>query len=205
MTEGDAKTWLLDRFGASAVARLEGYERALLAASEAQNLIAASTVPAIWSRHFVDSAQLIGLAPERGVWVDIGAGAGLPGLVVAALSERQVILIEPRRLRAAFLMDVASSLGLAERVQIIQAKAQNAEIASKVAVVSARAVATIDRLLDAAAGFADCGTTYILPKGANAQSEVANARRTWHGAFHVKHSILDPLSQIVVVTGVSRR
>lgn len=205
MTEDEAKAWLGQRYDTAAVARVEGYVALLLEEAERQNLISAATIPSLWARHIVDSAQLLDHAPDVWRhWVDIGAGAGLPGVVVAALTGRQVTLIEPRRLRVAFLERCADSLGL-DRMDVVHAKAERVEGVGIADVVSARAVAKLDTLLAGSQGFADTTTTFVLPKGESAQSEVAAAKRTWHGRFHVKHSIVDPASGIVVASGVAAR
>ncbi|MBM3928049.1 MAG: 16S rRNA (guanine(527)-N(7))-methyltransferase RsmG [Sphingomonadales bacterium] len=205
MTEDDAKAWLAARFDADAVSRVANYVDLLLDEAERQNLISAATVATVWTRHIVDSAQLLDHAPnEWRQWADIGAGAGLPGIVVAALVSRPVTLIEPRKLRVAFLEHCASVLCL-DHVRIIHAKAERVTDIGIADVVSARAVARLGALLAAAKGFADRSTTFVLPKGESAQSEVAGARRTWHGSFHVKHSIVDPASGIVVASGVAAR
>ncbi|KQN24920.1 hypothetical protein ASE86_01145 [Sphingomonas sp. Leaf33] len=205
MTEEEAKGWLSERFDAAGVARVERYVALLLQEAERQNLISAATIPSLWARHIVDSAQLLNHAPDDWRhWVDIGAGAGLPGVVVAALTGRQVTLIEPRRLRVAFLERCADSLGL-DRMDVVHAKAERVEGIGIADVVSARAVAKLDALLAASQGFAGKATTFVLPKGESAHSEVAAARPTWHGRFHVKHSIVDPVSGIVVASGVAAR
>lgn len=205
MTEDDAKDWLATHFEAGAVDRVGQYVTLLLAEAERQNLISAATVPTVWTRHIVDSAQLLLHAPDDWQhWIDIGAGAGLPGIVVAALSGRQVTLIEPRKLRVEFLERCADQLDLSG-VQVIHAKAERVSDIGVADVVSARAVAKLESLLAASAGFAAKRTTFILPKGGSAQSEVASARRKWHGQFHVKHSIVDPTSGIVVASGVAAR
>ena len=99
-------------------ALVEAYVELLRAESERQNLIAPSTVEAVWDRHILDSAQLVRFEPRRGAsWVDIGSGAGLPGLIVALLTDGPITLIEPRRLRAEFLRAAVQQLGLSERVR----------------------------------------------------------------------------------------
>ena len=205
MTEDDARAWIVARHGEKAIDRLTAYGDLLVAANEEQNLVAPSTIATLWSRHLVDSAQLIDLASENGLWVDVGSGAGLPGLVVALLTERPVLLVEPRRLRVEFLLHCRDALGLGEQVGIVQAKAQNASIDAPASVISARAVARLDLLFDATRHLGDARTVYVLPKGISAQSELATAKPSWHGVFHVKHSVIDPESGIVVATGVSQR
>ncbi|WP_326523893.1 16S rRNA (guanine(527)-N(7))-methyltransferase RsmG [Sphingomonas sp.] len=181
------------------------YVEMLNAEATRQNLVAPSTLAAIWSRHIVDSAQLLDHAPQRWEnWVDVGSGAGLPGLVIGILNTSPVTLIEPRRLRTEFLRTCATALGL-DHVSVLQAKAETAPLSAPATIVSARAVASLDNLLRGAARFTDKATRYILPKGQSAQSEVAQARRSWHGTFHVEQSIVDPASGIVIASGIDPR
>lgn len=207
MTEEEARAWVRDRFGVSRETALARFGAMLVEESARQNLIARSTFETLWSRHLVDSAQLVPLAAAvpAGAWIDIGSGAGLPGLVVALLSERQVYLIEPRAKRVAFLRDAAAALGLSGQVSVIAARAENWRPAAPAAVISARAVAQLSALLTAAAHFSDSSTIWLLPKGQNAQSEVDAARAKWQGRFHVEPSITQPESGIVIATQIGAR
>ncbi|MDQ2877513.1 MAG: class I SAM-dependent methyltransferase [Pseudomonadota bacterium] len=173
--------------------------------NEHQNLIAPSTGGTIWARHLVDSAQLLLLADEEknGIWLDIGSGAGFPGLVIAALSGYEVHLVEPRRRRAEFLAGAARQLEIADRTLVHAAKVENVQVIADI--ISARAVATVDALLTAGTHCATRVTKWLLPKGKTGVEEIAIAKRSWHGVFHVERSVTDPDSAIVVVSGVSRR
>ncbi|CUS46323.1 MAG: 16S rRNA (guanine(527)-N(7))-methyltransferase RsmG [Pseudomonadota bacterium] len=204
MTEDDARGWIRERFGAKGEGRMAEFARLLIDESARQNLIAPSTLESIWSRHIVDSAQLIGLAAgNEGDWLDIGSGAGFPGLVVAALTERRTVLVEPRKRRVEFLQAAAETLGIASRVSVIAGKVES--VSEPVAVISARAVAQLNALLASAVQCSRRKTLWILPKGRTAREEVAVAEQTWHGVFHVEQSITDPESLIVLAKGVSRR
>ena len=205
MTPNDARDWLATRFGDRAIDRLGVYVALLIAGTERQNLIAPSTVPDVWSRHIADSAQLLDLAPDAWTsWIDIGSGAGLPGLVVAILDERPVTLVEPRKLRVEFLRACADAMNL-ENVEIRQTKIERVALTQPAPVMSARAVAALPALFSATRHISDERTVFLLPKGASAQSEVADVRRSWHGMFHVKRSVIDSTSGIVVATGVLPR
>src|SRR3546814_7900201 len=97
----------------AAWAGLERFAAMLVAENGRQNLIAASTIPTLWVRHIADSAQLLALDRDGdGLWLDLGSGPGLPGLVVAILSERPLMLVESRKRRCEFLRAVAEDLGL---------------------------------------------------------------------------------------------
>ena len=207
MTEEEAHAWVRDHFGVSRETLLARYADLLRAEAANQNLIAASTLDTLWSRHLVDSAQLVPLAAEapRGAWVDVGSGAGLPGIVVGILLDRPVVLVEPRARRVAFLRDVAEQLGLANRVTVQPSKVESYKPTNRAAVVSARAVAELSQLIASTAHCTDSSTVWLLPKGRNAQSEVEAARATWQGVFHVEPSITQPDSGIVVARGVRPR
>jgi 16S rRNA (guanine527-N7)-methyltransferase len=182
--------------------KLEAYAGLLRAESARQNLVSASTLDALWERHVLDSAQLVRFEPEPGVsWVDIGSGAGLPGIVVACLVEGPVTLVEPRKLRAAFLEETVRVLGLKATVQAAKAE----RIAGKFDMITARAVAPLAEFLRISQHLSTRKTVWALPKGRNAQAELAEARRAWQGTFHVEQSVTDAESFIVVGTGVRAR
>jgi len=170
--------------------------------NQRQNLVSASTVDRLWDRHILDSAQLVRFEPHAGAsWVDIGSGAGLPGIVLACLVEGPVALIEPRRLRAEFLHKVCESLGL--KATVFLAKAEHAE--GSYDVITARAVANLSKLLKISQHLSTTNSRWVLPKGRSAERELAEARQAWQGAFHVEQSATDPESRIVIATGVKAR
>nr|WP_245836731.1 16S rRNA (guanine(527)-N(7))-methyltransferase RsmG [Sphingopyxis indica] len=181
-------------------ARLERFAAMLVAENARQNLIAASTVPNLWVRHIADSAQLLDLDRDgAGLWVDLGSGPGLPGLVVAILSERPVLLVESRRRRCDFLRDVAVELKL-RHVAVAEARLEAVET-RPAGTISARAFAPLDRLIDLSARFSTESTRWLLPKGRNAVKELALLPRAWQSLFHVEHSRTDAESRILVGQG----
>ena len=181
--------------------QLDALVAAVARAQAEQNLVSTSTLDSIWIRHMLDSAQLLFHVEQRsGRWLDIGSGAGFPGLVIAILSSFEVTLAEPRRLRAAFLTETVSALGLDDRVRVEQAKAES--LKGRYELISARAVAPVAALLSAAAHLAGPGTTWLLPKGRNAANELAAARQTWQGSFAMVPSVTDPEAAIIVASGV---
>lgn len=202
MTEDEARDWAAARLDGPAIIRLEHLADLVRAESPRQNLVARSTLGSIWTRHIVDSLQLLPFAPD-GAWLDIGTGAGFPGLAVAAAEpERPIWLIEPRRLRAEFLHASASTLGL-RHVTVLASKVESISHPAKV--ISARAVSRVGALLASAVHCARNETIWLLPKGRGAREEVAEARQSWHGMFHVEQSITDPESAIVIARGVRAR
>lgn len=207
MTEDEARAWLDSEIGVSreTIARIETFIGFLFEEGERQNLIATSTRDHVWARHIADSAQLLPLAREAadGAWVDLGSGAGFPGLIVAALSPRPVVLVESRRKRIEFLEQAARLLGVTAHVIVLGGRVETVP-AQPAAVISARAFAPLDRLFTLGARFSRSGTLWLLPKGRNAQSELEAARNTWQGVFHVKQSVTDADSSIIVAQGVKR-
>ena len=182
--------------------KLEAYAALLTEESRRQNLVSASTLDNLWERHILDSAQLVRFEPREGAaWVDIGSGAGLPGIVIACLVRGPVTLIEPRRLRAEFLHKACDSLRI--NASVFSGKAERAE--GKYDVVTARAVANVAKVLEISAHLSTRKTIWALPKGRNAGAELAEAQQAWQGVFHVEQSVTDADSQIVVATEVKAR
>ncbi len=184
--------------------RIARYEALLREESTRQNLVSAPTLQNLRERHILDSAQLVKFEPQEGAsWADIGSGAGLPGMVVALLVTGPVTLIEPRRLRAEFLERVVDALRLSGRVRVAQSKAERIE--GRFDVITARAVAAADRLLRISTHLSTRNTVWVLPKGASAQSELAEARRHWHCDAETVPSDTDPKSGILLLRNVRAR
>lgn len=204
MTEDEALAWIDAQVDVSRGTLLRQFVDLLVGESAHQNLVSATSMSQIWARHIVDSAQLLAIATSSpGKWIDIGTGAGFPGMVIAILTERPIVLVEPRRRRAVFLQHAAGALGLGDRVTVVPARVQAHR--DSASVISARAVASLTDILAAGAHLSTANTIWILPKGPRALEEVADARHSWHGVFHVEQSITDPQSLIIIAKGVSRR
>lgn len=201
MTEGEARGWIEERFGSAACARVADFLRLVIAENLHQNLIAPSTLSQVWARHAVDSAQLIALGPPDGMWIDIGTGGGFPGMIAAILRPQETVLIEPRRRRADFLEQSAALLNINARVLASRVES----VAMTGVVISARAVASVDKLLLAAGHCAVTDTRWLLPRGRMADRELAHVQQHWAGRFHVEQSVTDPASSILILDGVSRR
>lgn len=198
-----ARAWIGEAFAPTADQwkQLERFVDMLIAESAQQNLIASSTIPTMWVRHIADSAQLLSFDTRDGdgLWIDLGSGAGLPGIVVAILSARPVMLVESRKRRCDFLRTVVAELRLAN-VEVVEAPLERIE-ARPAASISARAFAPLDKLLDLSARFSTESTHWLLPKGRNAVKELALLPQPWQRMFHVEQSRTDVESQILVGRG----
>jgi 16S rRNA (guanine527-N7)-methyltransferase len=184
--------------------RLTGYVDLLLEESKRHNLIGRSTVDETWQRHIADSAQLVRFAPRLdSSWLDIGSGAGLPGIVIAILTEGPVTLVEPRRLRANFLQRAADALDLGERVAVEATKVER--IAGAFEVITARAVASLDVLLSISRHLSTDKTLWLFPKGKSARFELDEARHSWQGSFRLEPSVTSREAAILVASGVRRK
>jgi 16S rRNA (guanine527-N7)-methyltransferase len=184
--------------------RLRSYSDLLRETAGRQNLISDATLDCLWERHILDSAQLARFEPQPGAsWVDIGSGAGLPGMVLAILVAGPVFLIEPRRLRVAFLNSVVDHLHLGDRVKIVGTKAESVE--GRFDVITARAVAPADKLLKISTHLSTRNSMWVLPKGRSAESELAEVRRHWHCDAEAVPSLTDPESGILLLRNVKAR
>lgn len=206
-SEDEARAWLgkLPECDDAAMARLEMLVAMLAEENLHQNLVSAASLDRVWLRHIVDSAQLL-LHVPRGTelsWMDLGTGAGFPGLVVAALRpESEVVMVESRGRRIEWLDRVRIALGL-NRARVIGQRLELVEM-RQVDVISARAFAPLDRLLALSARFSTSDTIWLLPKGRSAQQELHDLRK-WRHVFHVEQSLTDPQAGIIVGTLAGRK
>ena len=187
--------------------RLDRFVGLLLERQRSTNLIAASTVAHLWTRHIADSLQLVSLAPKARNWVDVGSGAGFPGLVIAcalAGTRATVHLVESNGKKAAFLR---TAQRLTEAPAIVHHERMEEFVRrfpSSVDVVCARAVSPLKSLLRLC--YPLLGKTAavgLFPKGQNAQLELEEAAKIWSMHATLVPSRTDPASRIVVVREVS--
>lgn len=199
-TETEARDWLsgLPEWDAVAAERIERLITLLVEENARQNLVAAASLPIVWQRHIVDSAQLLPHVSREtsGRWLDLGTGAGFPGLVIAALRpECEVVMVESRARRVEWLEQARIALGL-DRAQVIGSRLELVE-SQTCDVISARAFAPLVRLLDLSARFSTKDTLYLLPKGRSAQQELSELKG-WSHMFHVEQSLTDPDAGVIV-------
>jgi 16S rRNA (guanine527-N7)-methyltransferase len=186
-------------------AALETYAALLQKWQKAINLISGGTLKDIWTRHFLDSAQLVPLLPEGdGHLTDLGSGAGFPGLVLAILTGRPTHLVESDQRKAAFLGEAARATGCAGRVQIHAGRIESVK-SWRAPIITARALADLSQLLDWAAPFVTPDTTCIFPKGAKAEEELTAALRVWKMSVERCRSITDPTGLILRLSHLERR
>ena len=182
--------------------RLQDFSRLLLEENERQNLISRRSANEFRTRHLDDSLQLLEHGSRDAHWLDIGSGPGLPGLVLAIAGVQHITLVEPRRLRTDFLERCRDALRLSN-VTIVTGKAE--QLSGPFDVITARAVATLDKLFAIGTPLIAPEGRWVLPKGRSAEKELAEARATWQGEFQLKPSRTDPDAQILVAERVRRR
>ncbi len=189
--------------------RLDVFVETLLAFNAHTNLIGASTVPHLWTRHIADSLQLLDLAPDARVWVDLGSGAGFPGLVIAcALADKpgaQVHLVESTGKKARFLREAARLTGVPAVVHAERIERFVEVFSGPVDVVTARALAPLKLLLDQSVSLLKTGALGLFPKGQDVDAELTEATKYWNIKVNLAPSRTDPKGRVVVVHALESR
>ncbi len=182
--------------------RLRDYLALLIRWNARINLVAQAVPDILWVRHVVDSAQLAPLVPPGpGPLIDLGSGAGFPGLVLAALSGREIHLVESDRRKCAFLQEAARLLGLSQ-VTIHPNRIEAATL-PPAAVVSARALAPLPQLLRYTHRLLLPGGVALFPKGRNVTEELTAAAADWTMRIERFASRTDPDSTILRLSEIS--
>ena len=202
-TEGEAREFISNLASDDiALNKLEKLSRFLAEENDRQNLVSKSSLDDIWIRHFADSAQLLNHVPREtsSTWLDLGSGAGFPGLVISILQPgRKIVLVESRRKRVEWLETMISTLDLpncrveGSRLELVES--------FPAGVISARAFAQLPKLLRLSARFSTGGTRWVLPKGRSATQEVEELSPKLKQMFHVQQSMTDTDAGIVVGHG----
>lgn len=209
LKEIDGPAPLAAHFGLSEAVRerLAEYDRVLMEWAPIHNLVARSTLPERWARHFADSVQLLPLIPETArTIVDLGSGAGFPGLVLAAaLADRgvSVTLVESTGKKAAFLAAAAEAMGL-DNVLVRNERIETAAL-PVADVVTARALAALPKLLGYAARACGPETVLILPKGQDVEAELTEAAKSWMFEHRKHPSVTNPDAAILEVRNLASR
>lgn len=205
MDESETRWWLETWLNVSreTLDQIDQFVTMLREESERQNLVSRTTLDSVGTRHIVDSAQLALLAGDRrdGHWLDLGTGAGFPGIVLAIVTKGRVTMVEERSKRHAWLSHVVDELGLDNARVIGRDLARVPTFDADI--ITARAFAPLGRLLDLAHRFSRADTLWLLPKGRSAEEELASVRDAWHGRFVLTPSVVDPSSAIIIATGVA--
>ncbi len=189
------------------LSRLDQYVLLLEKWSRAINLVARTTLPVVWSRHVLDSAQLLRIAPiEAQRWADLGSGAGLPGLVVAAVAVEQrpqlkMTLVESDERKCVFMAEAARVMGVDVDIRCERIEAHSPD---PFPIVSARALAPLPRLFTLLAPWLAQDGVALLLKGPEAARELTEASRHWHSACATIQSLTDPSGAILAVSELRR-
>jgi 16S rRNA (guanine527-N7)-methyltransferase len=186
------------------ISDLEAFRLRLVEANAVMNLVGPDSLPDFWNRHVWDSAQLLDLAPGAKTWADLGAGAGFPGLVLSIMLKGRdgahVWLIDSLAKRCRFLQEVADALSLPATVIVGRAEAQSVTCD----IVTARAVAPMDKLLGYAQPYFQRGAQGLFLKGERAESELIEARKSWHFEAELAPSQSDVRGRIVTIRSLRR-
>jgi 16S rRNA (guanine527-N7)-methyltransferase len=190
-------------------ARLGQFVDLLLSRQRSTNLVASSTIPQLWTRHVADSLQLVALAPNATRWIDLGTGGGFPGLVLAcALAGQQgaaVHLVESTQKKAAFLRTAATELSLPAIVHAARIEEFVRANVEQFDVVTARALAPLDKLIGYAIPLLKKGAAGLFPKGQDVEAELTQASKSWSIEADLIPSRTDPRGRIVRVRRASKR
>ena len=191
------------------VDRLDRFAEVLRSWQRRMNLIAPSTEAALWTRHIADSLQLIPLAPRARVWADFGSGGGFPGLAIAcALADTpgaRVHLVESNTKKAAFLREAARAVGAPASVHAVRIEEFVDDASKRIEVVTARALAPLEKLLSMAYPLLKTGVLGLFPKGQDVGAELTEAAKYWNIEASLAPSRTDPKARIVVVRGLERK
>lgn len=197
---GEAPLWL--DVSRETLAQMDAFLTLVEKWQPAINLVAKNTLPVAWERHVLDSAQLFAACPENATrWVDLGSGAGFPGIILALMAadkrpQLRVTLVESDKRKATFLMQAARHLDLDINLLIGRAEAMAALEAD---VLSARALASLSDLCPLAMRHLKSTGLAVFPKGAQAEAEVAEARKSWQFDATFLPSKTDPAGRIVMM------
>jgi 16S rRNA (guanine527-N7)-methyltransferase len=199
--ESAARLFCAQRVAPAGLQRLERYAELLAAENQRQNLVSSSSLTMIWQRHLADSLQLVDHVPrETAPWLDLGSGAGIPGLVLAcAKPECEIVLIESRKRRVEWLTRAIELLALSN-CRVLGARLEAIET-FPARVITARAFAPLGKLLQLSARFSTRDTIWLLPKGRSAAQELAEQPPGVQVMFHVEQSQTDPGGGILVGHG----
>ncbi|NOX72855.1 MAG: 16S rRNA (guanine(527)-N(7))-methyltransferase RsmG [Alphaproteobacteria bacterium] len=189
------------------IGRLKIYHDLLQKWNPVINLVSRSTIKGIWHRHFLDSAQLWELRPQNATtWLDLGSGAGFPGLVIAVLAKGEessltMSLVESDARKSAFLLNASQ---IVDTPVIIYTKRAEDLESEPFDVISARAFAPLVSIFEYSERFLKENTVLLLPKGKNHELELTEARKYWTFELQKTQSVTDPDGVILKIEGLGR-
>jgi 16S rRNA (guanine527-N7)-methyltransferase len=190
-------------------ARLDRYVALLMEWQAKTNLVAASTLPNLWTRHISDSLQLLALAPSAKVWVDLGSGGGFPGVVLAcALAEvpdASIHLVERIAKKAAFLREAIRVTGASGTVHLADIGDSVDRIAGSIDCVTARALAPLHQLIGFAEPWVRKGAKALFLKGQDVDAELTEATKYWNIEPKLHSSRTGGQGWIVELESIERR
>jgi len=190
-------------------ARLDRFVELLLKWQARTHLIAPSTEATVWTRHIADSLQLLDLAPEAKIWVDLGTGGGFPGVVLACAlhgSEgRLVHLIESSTKKAAFLREAVAATESPAVVHAVRMENFVESFDGKADIVTARAVSPLSLLLGQCRPLLKLGALGLFPKGQDVEAELTEASKCWKMTADLVPSRTDPKARIVMIRALEPR
>lgn len=197
-SEAEARDFVGQLCSERAMDQLDRLIAALTEENEQQNLVARRSLDIAWQRHIGDSAQLLRFVPHgTSSIIDLGSGAGFPGVVLAIMRpDIEVVLIESRAKRVEWLTRLVDDFALANCV-VAGSRVQNVGERT-VDVITARAFAPLKTLLSLSARFSTSHTLYVLPKGRSAAQELSELSQEAKKLFHVEQSLTDDDAGIIV-------
>lgn len=206
MTEEQARDFCEKRCDEAAMERMTRFIPMLAEENARQNLVSGASLELVWDRHIADSLQLLDHVP-RGTstpgtlpWLDLGTGAGFPGLVLAlARPDMPMVLVESRKRRVEWLQRVCDAFALA-KCRVVGSRLEAVESFST-GVITARAFAPLGKLLSLSARFSTRDTVWLLPKGRSAAQELSEQPNSVQAMFHVEQSATDPSAAILIGRG----
>jgi len=184
------------------LAHLDTYAALLTKWQPRINLVSGGTLPDLWRRHFLDSAQLHAMIPEGSHVADLGAGAGFPGLVLAMMGGLTVTLVESDNRKCTFMREVIRHTRIPATV--INKRIESADL-SNCDVITCRALASLDTLLALCEPYLSEKTHCLFPKGNKLNEELTIANQSWNIVYDKIPSITDPSGCILKISEVSRR
>src|SRR5215467_2534918 len=189
--------------------RLGRFVDLLLAWQKTTHLVSPASIPKLWTRHVADSLQLLDLAPEASLWVDLGSGGGFPGLIIAcALADKSgamVHLVESNNRKAAFLREAVRITGAPAVVEAMRIEKFVANFPAAPDAITARALLPFKLLINNSFPLLSRGALGLFPKGRDVAVELTEATKYWNIDYNLVPSRTDSLARIVVVRGLDRR